>query len=163
VASWNYSYDGAGRLTHISNSFGESVSWGYDGEGKLLWQSTSNGTNSNYLYNQLRGWPTGIGNSLGVNGLRTFDLQHDGGQNTIGHITRVVEENGTTSQYGFDALSRLTSEARSGQNGFLHNYGYDLAGNRTNVDGQIFTFDAGNKPFGMQHDLDGNVTRDFVG
>src|SRR5690606_12204256 len=64
VASWSYSYDLAGRLSSVSNSFGESVSYSYDGEGKIVNQTNGNGTVTSYSYNQARGWPTLIQHSL---------------------------------------------------------------------------------------------------
>jgi RHS repeat-associated protein len=71
----------------------------------------------------------------------------------------VGELNGNTDIFGYDALYRLTSEQRTGSNPLAHSYGYDLAGNRTNVDGAGFTFDNANKPTGtyITNDLDGNL------
>ena len=96
-------------------------------------------------------------------------LAYDGGMNTLGLLTNITEVDGTTDDYGYDALSRLTSETRSDPNGNPedgHAYGYDLAGNRTTEDGGAFvTPDATNCPTAivaqgvtLARDADGNIT-----
>ena len=55
-----YGYDSGGRVTSVTNGYGEVTNYGLDGEGKLLTQSNSNGTSATYTYNPQRGWPTHI-------------------------------------------------------------------------------------------------------
>jgi RHS repeat-associated protein len=146
VATWTYSYDLAGRLLSVTNSFGESAAYSYDAEGKLLIQTNGNGTSTAYQYNQQRSWPTRITQSLSGTPFARYDLAYDGGANTVGNLTDVTELDGTTIDYTYDALYRLTGEARVGTNAFVKGYGYDLSGNLTTLDGSFFaTYDSANK------------------
>jgi RHS repeat-associated protein len=70
-----------------------------------------------------------------------------------------------TATYGYDNLYRLTSAQRTGGVGnYTDSYGYDLAGNRTSINGQAYTYDPANKYAslptgrGFDYDPDGNLT-----
>ena len=164
VASWTYSYDAGGRLTGVSNNWNENTSWAYDGEGKLTGQTNANGTSLSAAYNQARGWPTSVtySNSAGV--FAGYSLSYDGGNNTVGNLTGVTEQDGSTASYNYDALYRLTGDIRTGTNANAHTYGYDLAGNITTVNGSTFaTYDNANKISSLSggttsYDADGNLT-----
>ncbi len=146
LVTWTYTYDAAGRMTGVSNSFGESTTYTYDGEGKIVTQTNGNGTTTSYTYNQARGWPTRIDHKLSGTSFARYDLEYDNTANTVGNVTKVTELDGTTIDYGYDALYRLTSETRAGTSSFSHTYGYDLAGNVTDLDGSTFaTYDSANK------------------
>ena len=94
----------------------------------------------------------------------SWSLTYDGGANTVGNLTRVVELDGSIVTYGYDALYRMTSEARTGTQAYSITYGYDLAGNITTKDGSAFgTYDDANKMtqiqgvgFAPSPDFDGN-------
>ena len=197
VASWSYTYDGAGRVVSISNNFLETTNYQYDNEGKLLNRDNGNGMRQSYVYNELRDWPTTISckqciammdamsSQEGVQGgfeetdspggppwsqdicnppYASWSLTYDGGANTVGNLTRVVELDGSIVTYGYDALYRMTSEARTGTQAYSITYGYDLAGNITTKDGSAFgTYDDANKMtqiqgagFAPSPDFDGN-------
>lgn len=146
VVTWTYSYDGAGRLSQVTNSFGESVSYTYDGEGKITLQTNGNGTSTAYTFNEDRDWPTRIDHKLSGTSFARYDLTYDGGSNTVGNITGVTELNGDTMSYTYDALYRLTEEERTGSNSYTKTYTYDLAGNITDLNGSSFaTYDSANK------------------
>jgi YD repeat-containing protein len=166
---WQYNYDAGGRLKSLTNPWNETTSWTYDGEDKVLTQTDANNTAVAYTYNPQRGWPTSVVYDLNGTPAGFPSLAYDGGMNTLGLLTNITEMDGTTDDYGYDALSRLTSETRSDPNGNPedgHAYGYDLAGNRTTEDGGAFvTPDATNCPTAivaqgvtLARDADGNIT-----
>ncbi len=76
----------------------------------------------------------------------------------------MVERDGSIATYGYDALYRMTSEARTGTQAYSISYGYDLAGNITTKDGNVFgTYDDANRmtqiqgtSFNPAPDFDGN-------
>jgi RHS repeat-associated protein len=164
VVTWTYSYDSAGRLSGVSNTFGESSSYTYDGEGKIKTQTNGNSTTVDYAYNQARGWPTSIVHKLSGTAFASYDLEYDGGSNTVGNITKVTELDSSEVNYQYDELYRLTSETRTGTNAFTHTYNYDLAGNVTDLDGSAFaTYDTSNKFSSLSggtysYDTSGNLT-----
>ena len=167
VGTWTYGYDAGGRLTGLTNPWAEASAWAYDGEGKLLSQTDANGTAAAYGYNQARGWPTSLTYSKAGTAFLSFGLAYDGGGNTVGNLTGVSENfNGNLSSvaYGYDALYRLTGEARTGSAPESHAFGYDLAGNRTAADGASFAFDPANKATnaGFSYDGDGDPLSDGV-
>ena len=133
VGVWNYQYDGAGRLTGLTNAWGETSNWSYDGEGKLTSQTNANGTRLDVTYNQARGWATNLTNKSGGIEFSSYALAYDAGLNTVGNLTGVTEPNGT-STYTYDALYRMTKEVRTGTGANTYTHTYDLAGNRTKLD-----------------------------
>jgi YD repeat-containing protein len=144
-STWTYHYDAGGRLTSITNPYSETTGWGYDGEGKLTSQSNANGTSVSWSYNQARGWPTSITNKQWLTPFASYALSYDGGNDTVGNLTGVSELDGSAVTYGYDALYRLTGDARTGTDPSSHSYGMDLAGNVTSVDSTTWTFDYANK------------------
>jgi YD repeat-containing protein len=92
--------------------------------------------------------PTSIQQKLGASPFASYTLAYDNGANTVGLLTGVTESAGTVA-YGYDALYRLTSESRTGPYANSHTHGYDLAGNRTSIDGTAQTFDDANKQTGL--------------
>lgn len=164
VASWEYDYDGAGRLTEIVNSFGETTAFTYDGVGKLKTQTNQNGTSTTYTYNHDRGWPTQILHKLGSTPFASYDLEYDGGNDTVGNISKVTELDSSEVEYTYDALYRLTAEDRTGTGTYTRSYVYDIAGNMTQYNGSTFaSYDDANKISSLtggsvSYDLDGNMT-----
>ncbi|MBX9681403.1 MAG: hypothetical protein K2X38_21825 [Gemmataceae bacterium] len=164
VATWSFSYDGAGRVTSIVNGFGETTSFSYDGVGKLKTQTNQNGTSLTYTWNQQRGWPTQILQKSGSTPFAQYDLAYDGGNNTAGNLTQVIELDGSEVDYTYDALYRLTGETRTGTGPYARSYGYDLAGNLTTYGGSTFaSYDSANKIStlsggSVSYDADGNAT-----
>ncbi|MBL7661753.1 RHS repeat protein [bacterium] len=179
VANFVYDYDAAGRLKSVVNLYNEKTSFSYDGEGKLLTVDRQNGVGTGYVYEENRDWVTTLQHgrglyALSVGGTRSnflaiakpfanYRLEYDGGQNTVGQITKVTERDGTTVQYGYDGLYRLTSEVRSGASGYSKSYGYDLAGNVTHVNGSQFATYGGANLIStlsggvVEQDNDGNI------
>lgn len=164
VGTWTYTYDAAGRISSVSNSFGESASYTYDGEGKILTQTNGNGTSTEYVYYEPRGWVSSIAHKQGSTAFQSFSMEFDSTLNTVGNITKVTELSGDYTTYTYDALSRLTGEARTGSNSYTKTYGYDVSGNLTTLNGSTFaTYDSGNKLSTLSggsvaYDGDGNMT-----
>lgn len=161
VVTWTYDYDAAGRLTEIEDSFGDITTFAYDDEGKLLTQANENGTTIDYTYNNSRGWPTNIVHEASSTAFASYALEYDGGADTVGNLTEVTELDSSVVSYEYDALYRLTSEAKTGTGSYSKSYGYDLAGNVTTVGGSSFaTYDSSNK---LSTISGGSVTHDFFG
>jgi RHS repeat-associated protein len=138
VATWDFEYDGAGRLENITNSFGEDTAFAYDDDGKLTTQTNDNGTSTEITYNHSRGWPTQITYENGGGTFEEYDIEYDGGSDTVGLITQVDEYDSSSIAYGYDALYRLTSESRTGTQSYSQTFGYDLAGNITTKNSSPF-------------------------
>jgi YD repeat-containing protein len=162
IATWTYSYDAAGRLTGVSNGYGESTTYTYDGESKLKSQTNSNGTAVAYTYNELRGWPSLISDTI-TSGSASYALTYASGANTVPLITGVTESNGSTVAYNYDALYRLTSDTRTGTNPFSGSYAYDLAGNPTSYNGSTYSYNGGDLFSTVTYDGDGNPTKGTFG
>lgn len=174
VGTWTYGYDAGGRLTSLSNPFGENTTWAYDGEDKLTSQTNANGTSTDYGYNNQTGWVTSIAQKKGATPFASYALTYDHGANTVGLLTGVSQGDGGSSSYWYDGLSqddgsvpynglyRLTGETEtpSGGSPTSHSYSYDLAGNITAFDANSYGFDAANKisNSGFTYDGDGNST-----
>ena len=164
VASWTYEYDGAGRITEVSNSFSESSTYTYDGEGKLLTQVNSNGTETEFTYNEDRNWPTDIEHTDGSTAFESYSLVYDGGSNTVGNITKVTELSTDETDYGYDALYRVTADERTGTYSYTNSYDYDLANNLDELNGSSFaSFNSVNEITSLSigsatHDANGDTT-----
>ena len=137
VARWDYGYDLSGNVISVNNSFGESVSYEYDGENKVVKETRSNGTEVRTSYNETRDWTTSYRHLSGGTEFSRYDLTYDGGLNTTGNLTGVVEsgsvQGSSTVAYQYDQLSRLISEVRTGVGSYTRTYEYDLSGNVTKV------------------------------
>ncbi|WKZ57695.1 MAG: RHS repeat-associated core domain-containing protein [Bdellovibrionota bacterium] len=161
VATWTYDYDAAGRLIEIEDSFGDITTFSYDEQGKLLTQTNENGTEVNYTYNDSRGWPTDIVHEAASTPFASFALEYDGGTDTVGNLTEVTEIDSGVVSYEYDALYRLTLEAKTGTGSYSKSYGHDVSGNVTTVNSSSFaTYDSSNKLSTLSG---GSVTHDFFG
>lgn len=164
IVTWTYSYDAAGRLSGVSNSFGESSTFAYDDEGKITTHTNGNGTTIEYAYNNARGWPTAITHKASGTAFETYAIEYDGGLDTVGNLTEVTELSGDKMIYEYDDLYRLTLETRTGTNAYSKSYDYDPSNNITGVDGSTFaTYDSANRISSLAsgtigYDTSGNVT-----
>ena len=120
----NYRYDKTGRLQAISYNDSEQVIYGFDDGGRLRSKQYPGGISATYDYfddNRLK--------QLLVSGTTAL-LQQDFTYDNLGRRDTLAENlNGTVSNssYGYDALSRLTSEAIGSQ---TQSFTYDQFGNR---------------------------------
>ncbi|WP_083887087.1 RHS repeat domain-containing protein [Nodosilinea nodulosa] len=161
AASWLYQYDGAGRLTRVTNNFNESTRFKYDSKKRLSEQKNQNKTVTTYTYDPQRSWLSSIIHQLpGGEAAQplSFSMQRD----KTGKITEVQSPGSSSIRYQYDELYRVTRE--EGPAG-TRSYGYDLAGNLTTLDGQPFAvYDAANKISNLAgatvaYDADGNLTQ----
>lgn len=123
-----------GDLLSVTNAAGNSAqTLAYDANGRPLSVVDSNGVITDFTYHP-RGWPTSVtvrGNSAATN--RTTQISYW----PTGQVQEVVEPDGSTVTYVYDAAQRLTDIADDAGN-TLH-YTLDNAGNRLKED----TVDAG--------------------
>jgi RHS repeat-associated protein len=142
VGQTNYSYDALGRLTSLSNPYGEVTTFQYDANSRLIRKNLANGTYTIYSYNS-RGFLTGIYNYKSNGTLLTYaTYTYDAVGNRLSMST--PEGNYT---YSYDAIYRLTGEVNP--IGGTYSYTYDAVGNRLSMthNGQTinYVYDAGNK------------------
>ena len=163
VCRWDYAYGTAGRLSQVTNGFGETTTYLYDRQGKLLSQSNANKTSAAYSYNDALGWVTRIAQKSNNSLFASYDLQYDGGLNRVPLLTGAKELDGSVAAYQYDTLKRLTRAGRAGKVAYDESYEYDLTGNLLKVNGSTFgSYDAANKCLtsalgALTHDADGNV------
>lgn len=116
----NYSYDLAGRLTHIDDTQGGTIDRSYDNANRLVSETTPAGTIS-YAYN--------IANqrfSIRVDDRAPISYAYD----SAGRLQSIVQ-GGETFTYTYDALSRVASLQRP--NGVNTAYSFDPAGELTRI------------------------------
>ena len=160
-----------GDLLSVTNAAGHSSqTLVYDANGRPLSVVDSNGVITDFTYHP-RGWPTSVtvrGDSAATN--RTTQISYW----PTGQVQEVVEPDGSTVTYVYDAAQRLTDIADNAGN-TLH-YTLDNAGNRLKEDtvdaagtlrrtlsriyntlGKLTTLkDAGNHATVFTYDLEGN-------
>ena len=155
-----YGYDGAGRILSVQGP-GGLTTYRYDAEGKLLEQSNPNATSLSISYRPGTTFPARLEYQSGAAVSAGYDLTYDDGRDTVGNLTRVVDNTGVTTSYSYDLLYRLTGEQKGA---FSRSYAYDLAGNLTQVNGAtVASYDSANKLATVVggrplHDADGNIT-----
>lgn len=125
-----YGYDVAGRLTTVTDPGGRVFTMEHDPAGNPSRLARPNGVDTTWTHNG-RNHLTNI---------RTFNRTTDAtiagyGYTlaTTGHRTAILEADGTSRSYGYDALYRLTSENVTDGPGpqYGKTFGYDAVSNRT--------------------------------
>ena len=108
IETLNYTYDGLGRLTRKTRSFGKTIDYTY----------AANGTNSGYT--------TGRVSRIAYGSDKTWNYTYDAN----GNIKQITNASGTiVASYEYDAIGRLTRENLNGYKSYV--YGYDARGNVT--------------------------------
>ena len=178
VASWQYQYDGGGRATRITNSFGEVTTFFYDGQGRLSRQVNQAAMlRTRYEYHPSRNrvsriftdryTATGATESVQLDIRLTYDA--------VGNTTRITENGGVIRSFIYDDLDRLLAEEYSlGGVKTVDSWQYDIAGNithhgagqATTSSAPFATHDARNKQTSWVgqgtapgYDADGNTDR----
>jgi RHS repeat-associated protein len=163
----HYSYDGLGRLASVSNgSPAKTTTFEYDPVGRLIEKKLPNGITTSYAYNE-RNQLTGIthSNSSGVQQSFAYTLDKAGNRKSV------TEADGSSIQWTYDNLYRLTNETRFNSSSAMiaqASFVYDLAGNRLsqNINGNTtnYTYNeldqllsAGSKQY--EYDDRGNLTK----
>ncbi len=124
-----YLYDGELRLSGLRDGNG-TITYGYDEKGRLARKTFPNGMETTYAYNG-----AGLLSELlhrdkeGI--LDRYRYQYDltGNKTVIEKQRRGLPEESGLYAYGYDALGRLNSVAKDGQD--VRSYAYDAFGNRS--------------------------------
>jgi RHS repeat-associated protein len=159
AGSFSYLYDGAQRMVSLTNPFAEVSGWSYLDNDWLWTQTLGNGAYSTNTFNAL-GQLTALENrTAGGALLSSFTgMTHDGAGNRL-QVTASIPGHpaysGTTS-WQYDSNGQLTQEQSGRNGGWLHTFGYDLAGNPTTFKGVARTFNSNNQETTVVHDGAGN-------
>lgn len=124
-----YSYDDALRLSGLSDGNG-TITYGYDGAGRLTRKAFPGGMETTYAYDAAGHLSELIHRDReGI--LDRYSYRYDllGNKTAIEKQRRGLPEESGLYAYGYDALGRLSTVAKDGQE--LRSYGYDVFGNRT--------------------------------
>jgi RHS repeat-associated protein len=125
-----YAYDGAGRLSAVTDPAGRRTTYTYDTAGNRTGLSYSNGITTSYRYdtlNRLTNLTQTRAADSAVLASYTYVL------GPAGNRTQVRENSGRTVNYTYDALLRLTQETIIGDPAAINGsiaYTYDAVGNR---------------------------------
>jgi RHS repeat-associated protein len=125
-------YDAADRLLTVTDPLGRPYAFVHDATGKRTTLSHPNGVTTSHTYNQLDQMVSLVTRNSSSAVLQSYGY-------TIGadgNRSRVVEADGTTRDYLYDAGNRLTRETVAGPSGPVSDslYGYDPASNLVQVD-----------------------------
>jgi RHS repeat-associated protein len=130
-----YAYDASHRLSSITEPDGAKTAFGYDAEGRRTSTVFPNGTTETRTYTA-SGLVTLIvakDANAAVLLKRDYTYTQPVTNRKTGLVQRVIDEDGRTTEYGYDALDRLvkaTTKAASGATLDEWSYTYDGAGNR---------------------------------
>ena len=126
---WNCSTGNeCGQLKKVTNALGHITDYdSYDAHGRVTQITDPNGLVTTYAYD-LRGRPTTVTETPPTGPARTTTYAYD----DAGQLETLTAPNGTVLTYAYDAAHNLTSITDNLGNKI--EYGYDLAGNRTDED-----------------------------
>ncbi len=133
-----YSYDSRNLLYWLQNPAGERTTWLYDDAGRPTTMTYGNSAIAETDYDRA-GQITAVRNLKSDRTvLSIFTYTYD----DAGNRTAVAEANGDRVTWSYDELYQLTSEQRSGSNGYAVFYSYDEVGNRLtrNEDPNLVTY-----------------------
>ena len=168
-----YTYDTIGRMTGLTDQYGESAAWQYYPTGWVQYQSDSNGLVTVPYYNAL-GQIVDITNTLNTKPLSEFGqnqingLVHDAAGNLTSVPATIASPNaslsGTTS-YQYDSgqttpagnRSQLTQETSTRGGTFGNQFSYDPAGNPVTNRGLAGVFNIDNQSTALSYDGNGNL------
>jgi RHS repeat-associated protein len=159
---FTYSYDGARRMTALTNPSYETTQWTYFDNGWLRTQQLNVGVLTTYSYNG-RGQLTRLLNELNGSTISDFtNFAYDGAGNRLSYASSVPGYSPASGAltYEYDAKDQLTREQSTRGTGFNHTFGYDAAGNPTSFAGASKTFNSNNQQTGagFTHNANGNPT-----
>ncbi len=127
----SFSYDAAGNRTSVTDGKGQTTAFVYDGLNRLVEQTFANGDTTTFGYNEVQKIaqtsPRGITTSYGYD---ARDRLLTVGESTVAAGVSTPIPAAAVS-YTYDAMGRVTAES---SRGIVHQYGYDLAGNRVRAD-----------------------------
>ena len=163
ATSYGYTYDAVGRMTGMTNPYGQAAAWDYLDNGWLFHQTLSNAGAAAVItscYYTQRGQLTSINNRRSDNSTLSdyTGMSYDGAGNRTswtGNIPAAPNWNRTDS-YSYDAKNQLTQEASTGPLSYTANFGYDPSGNATTLSNQGHTYNADNQDTASTYDGNGN-------
>ena len=185
--SFAYSYDGAGRMSSLTNDNNETTSYGYQtnaqgqSNGWLQTKTLANGVVTSYTHDAQGRLLNLINKNSGGTTLSSFAIPATGGYDAEGNYLSVTASmpgapatySGTTN-YAYDYgqstnpqmnRSQLTGETSTRGGNYTNSFGYDGgtstgSGNPTTFRGTANTFNADNQMTntGYSYDGDGNPT-----
>jgi RHS repeat-associated protein len=162
AGNFNYSYDGAGRSSSMTNPFSETTSWTYYDNNWLQTQTLGNTASASYTYNA-QGQLTRLLNQASGSTLSDFSsMTYDGAGNRKSITTTSLSFptlNGTIS-YTYDSKNQVKQEQSTRNGGYNFGFDYDLAGNPLNFKGTSKSYNLNNQQTGtgFAHDNNGNPT-----
>ena len=162
VGTFSSSYDGAGRMTGLTNPYSEAFSWTHASNGWLTGQQSANAAITAYAYNA-RGQMTNLTNLMNDNStlLSQFNSVSYDAVNNRTAITASIPAAptyGGTTNYAYDVKNQVTQEQSTQLGGFTNNFGYDAAGNATTFRGSARTYNVNNQDTSDSYDGNGNPT-----
>jgi RHS repeat-associated protein len=122
VGTTTYTYDAASHLTALQNAFAEDTSWLYDDAGRVTKQTFDTGAYTNVDYD-VRDRVTAITHKNSSNATLSSEVYD---YDNVGNLVEKTV-NSVTTEYSYDDVDRLLTEARSGYSAV---YAYDANGNR---------------------------------
>ncbi len=166
--AYNYTYDAVGRMTGMTNPYGQSAAWSYLDNGWANQRTLSNAgspvTVTSHYYDQ-RGELTGLRNRSASNATLSdyagpvSGMAYDGAGNRTAWVSNVpaMSSYSRTVRYAYDVKNQVTQEASSAFN-YTNPFGYDGSGNITSFKGQAHTYNADNQDAANTYDGNGNPT-----
>src|SRR5262249_40874280 len=146
----------------------QRTSWSYDDGNRVLAVQLANGTRTSSSYDGADRLTRLVNLTTTGATISSFRYAYDLADNR----TRVIESNGDTVTWGYDALYQLIRELRSGANSYAVTYSHDLVGNRLTMrDGgtpttysfdvatQLLTTKSPGNPITFAYDANGNRTK----
>ncbi|QQR75325.1 MAG: RHS repeat protein [Holophagales bacterium] len=98
---WSYRYDGAHRLSGVTDPLGHETTYGYDGNGNRTVQRDANGHTTSFVYDALDRLASKTYPDAAV---ETYGYDPNGNRTTL------VDAKGQPFAFTYDALDRLTTE-----------------------------------------------------
>ena len=121
-----YAYTSRNALYQVSEAAG-TATYAYDANGNQSGISNPNGTTVTDVYDAANRLTSLTNKNSGGTVLSSFGY----GYNSDNKRTSVTEANGDVVSYGYDGLLHLSSESRTGANGYTAVYVVDRVSNRT--------------------------------
>jgi hypothetical protein len=172
AGSFNYYYDGGGRMTSLTNPYSETSSWSYYNNNWLDTQELANGVTTTYTLNT-QGMLTDMSTRDSSSTLLSeFSVPtsagYDGAMNALSvtaDIPGAASGYSGTTDYAYDSKNQLLEEDSTRNGDFTNTFAYDGGsgngvGNPTTMRGNTYTFNSDNQitNSGFSYDGEGNPT-----
>lgn len=189
----SYTYHPDGKIASVTDPANKKIDYSYDGRGLLKSVAFGGKTLASYTYSPVGNatkvtYGNGVTNNISYNDTQRMDgfaIKNSAGQDLFGRMysydergntTKIVENGSRTIEYGFDALSQITSEKIiNGADVNEFKFTYDKWGNRTALttphEQTSYKFESGNDQLtnanynsrlsvDTTYDKNGNITKE---